>query len=103
MSTKHHTDTESNVSEQHKTVHAPRYRVIMHNDDYTTMEFVVEILQSIFHQNPTDATHTMLTIHTDGQAVCGCYGYEIAETKIAQAHQCATTAGYPLRCSMEKA
>jgi len=100
MATKTDNSPNSDTITRHDSAQPPRYQVIMHNDDYTTMEFVIEVLQTIFRKNPADATHVMLTIHTQGQAVCGNYPYEVAETKVAQAHQRASAAGYPLRCSM---
>ncbi len=79
------------------------YRVLMHNDDYTTMEFVVHALELVFHQPPAEAHRVMLNIHTQGVGVCGTYPYEIAETKVARVHGLARQAGYPLRCTLEKA
>ncbi|MDL2216765.1 ATP-dependent Clp protease adaptor ClpS [Desulfovibrio sp. OttesenSCG-928-M14] len=84
-------------------VREPRnYRVFLHNDDYTTMEFVVEILVSIFHKSPDEATLVMLAIHENGIGLCGVYTEEVAETKVAQVHARARKAGFPLRCSMEE-
>ncbi|MEA3465821.1 MAG: ATP-dependent Clp protease adaptor ClpS [Thermodesulfobacteriota bacterium] len=103
MTTKIHSTPDSETVSQRKNAQPPRYHVIMHNDDYTTMEFVIEMLRGIFRKSSAEATHLMLMIHTEGQAVCGCYTYEIAETKIAQAHRCAKNAGHPLRCSMDRA
>jgi len=80
----------------------PLYRVIMHNDDYTTMEFVVEVLQQVFRRSPTEANMIMLNIHFKGQGLCGTYPFEVAETKVSKVHELAREAGYPLRCSMEK-
>jgi len=80
----------------------PLYRVIMHNDDYTTMEFVVEVLQQVFRRSPTEANMIMLNIHYKGQGICGTYPFDIAETKIAKVHEKSREAGYPLRCSMER-
>ncbi|MDY0190104.1 MAG: ATP-dependent Clp protease adaptor ClpS [Desulfuromonas sp.] len=102
MATKTNSTAENISATAKKTAQPPKYNVIMHNDDYTTMEFVIETLQSVFHKNPTEATHLMLTIHQKGNAICGCYSYEIAETKIAQAHKLANAAGHPLRCSMDR-
>lgn len=79
-----------------------RYRVLLHNDDYTTMEFVVEVLVTIFHKNLEEATAIMLTVHERGMAVCGVYTAEIAETRISRVHDKARKAGFPLRCSMEE-
>ncbi len=79
-----------------------RYRVLLHNDDYTTMEFVVEVLTIIFQKTLEQATAIMLAVHEKGLGVCGVYTEEIAETKVAQVHDRARKAGFPLRCSMEE-
>lgn len=79
----------------------PMYRVLMHNDDYTTMEFVVEMLVSVFHKKTEDAVRIMLRIHKNGIGVCGVYTGDVAETKIASVHAQAQDRGYPLQCSME--
>lgn len=78
------------------------YRVLLHNDDYTTMEFVVEILVHIFHKTIEDATRIMLNVHERGIGVCGVYTFEVAETKVDTVHSIARDHGYPLKCSMEK-
>jgi ATP-dependent Clp protease adaptor protein ClpS len=84
-------------------IRAPRrYRVLLHNDDYTTMEFVVEVLVTIFRKSLEEATAIMLAVHEQGLAVCGVYTEEIAETRISQVHGKAREAGFPLRCSMEE-
>jgi len=93
--------TRSKVKSQVRT--PPRYQVLLHNDDYTTMEFVVSVLESIFHQPPTEANRIMLQVHMQGRGVCGVYPFEIAETKIHQVHSQAREAGFPLKCSMEEA
>jgi ATP-dependent Clp protease adaptor protein ClpS len=77
------------------------YRVILHNDDYTTMEFVIEVLQKIFHKNSQEAEEIMWTVHEKGQAVCGVYTYEIAETKVEQVKLKARQNGFPLLATME--
>ncbi len=79
------------------------YHVIMHNDDYTTMEFVVEVLSDIFHKSYEEAVEIMLTIHEKGKGVCGTYTYEIAETKVHQTIKRARANQFPLRVTMEKA
>lgn len=78
------------------------FRVLMHNDDYTTMEFVVQVLEAVFHKGPTDANRIMLSVHTRGVGVCGTFPYEIAETKVAKVHSMAREEGFPLRCSLEE-
>jgi ATP-dependent Clp protease adaptor protein ClpS len=79
------------------------YRVILHNDDYTTMEFVIEVLEAIFHKSPSEAFRIMMLVHTRGHGVCGAYPYEVAETKVGLVHDRAREQGYPLRASMEEA
>ena len=80
----------------------PLYRVILLNDDYTTMEFVVEILMLIFNKAPEDAARIMLNVHHNGIGVCGVYTFEVAETKVDAVHSIAREKGFPLKCSMEK-
>ncbi len=81
----------------------PMFMVLMHNDDYTTMEFVVEALTVVFHKSPTEANRIMLHIHFKGSGVCGAYPYEIAETKVSKVHDMARKEDFPLRCSLEQA
>lgn len=85
-----------------KTASPPLFKVLMHNDDYTTMEFVVDMLESIFHLPPTEANRIMLQIHMSGVGVCGVFPYEIAETKVHQVRQRARQEEYPLECSLEE-
>jgi len=80
----------------------PMYRVLLHNDDYTTMEFVVEVLRQVFHKPPAEATRIMLLVHRSGTGLCGVYTEEIAETKVALVRHLARKNGYPLQCSMEE-
>lgn len=77
------------------------FRVLMHNDDYTTMDFVVAVLQSVFQKPTEEAVRIMLNIHHEGIGMCGVYPADIAETKIDTVHAQAQAHGYPLRCSME--
>ncbi len=79
----------------------PWYRVLLHNDDYTTMDFVVEILQKVFHKSPVEATSIMLSVHKKGVGECGVFTAEIAETKVELVHHLAKKHGFPLQCSME--
>jgi ATP-dependent Clp protease adaptor protein ClpS len=79
------------------------YRVILHNDDYTTMQFVVEVLEGIFLKSPAEAHRIMMHVHTRGHGVCGAYPHEVAETKVSLVHERARTEGFPLRASMEEA
>jgi ATP-dependent Clp protease adaptor protein ClpS len=78
-----------------------KYLVILHNDDYTTMDFVVEILQRFFQKSETEASDLMLQVHQKGQAVCGIYPYEIAETKVIQVKEYSRSRGFPLKCTVE--
>jgi ATP-dependent Clp protease adaptor protein ClpS len=94
--------TRSEVRNRTRTKRPPMFTVLMHNDDYTTMEFVVEALIAVFHKSPTEANRIMLHIHFKGSGVCGAYPYEIAETKISKVHDMARKEGYPLRCSLEQ-
>ena len=80
-----------------------RYRVLLHNDDYTTMEFVVWVLQAVFHHDETTATEIMLHVHRRGIGVAGVYSREIAETRVAEVEQLARAHEFPLRCSVEEA
>jgi ATP-dependent Clp protease adaptor protein ClpS len=79
------------------------FKVLLHNDDYTTMEFVVHVLMIVFHKPVEEATRIMLNVHKKGLGVCGVYTYEIAETKIDTVTRLARDSGHPLKCTMEKA
>lgn len=81
----------------------PLYRVILVNDDYTPMQFVVGILESVFGLERTAATRVMLEVHTKGKGICGVYSYEIAETKVAQVMTIAQQQQHPLLCTLEEA
>jgi ATP-dependent Clp protease adaptor protein ClpS len=87
---------------QPKIKRPPLYRVVLLNDDYTPMEFVVDILETIFGMERTRATQVMLEVHTKGKGVCGVYNFEIAETKVAQVMGMAQQHQHPLLCEMEK-
>lgn len=84
-----------------QTRQPPLFKVLMHNDDYTTMEFVVEVLESVFRKPATEASRIMLHIHFKGVGVCGIFPYEVAETKVARVHALARSRGYPLRCTLD--
>lgn len=105
MAGKHEDDPEHGVAlkTREKTrIRRPRmYRVILHNDDYSPMDFVVRLLQTIFRKSESDATKVMLEVHHKGSGVAGVYTHEIAETKVAQVHMLARQNDCPLIASME--
>lgn len=80
----------------------PMYKVVLFNDDFTTMDFVVIVLMAVFHKSPDEAKNLMLAVHKKGSAVCGVYPFVIAETKVAQVHAMANQYKYPLRCTIEE-
>lgn len=86
-----------------KVAKPPLYKVVMHNDDYTPMDFVVEVLQSFFRMPRDKAVQVMLVVHTRGKAVAGTYSAQIAETRTAQVNDYARVHQHPLLCTMEKA
>lgn len=79
----------------------PLYKVVLHNDDYTTMEFVVWVLQTVFHHDEATATAIMLHVHRNGIGIAGIYTYDIAETRAAEVEALARAQEYPLRCTVE--
>jgi ATP-dependent Clp protease adaptor protein ClpS len=79
-----------------------QYRILLLNDDYTTMEFVVTVVMTVFHKPLPEATKIMLDVHKKGKGTVGIYSYDIAVTKINQVHQLARQNGFPLKCTMEK-
>ncbi len=78
------------------------YKVLLHNDDYTSMEFVVAILEKIFRKNTSEASQIMLNVHQEGVGIAGVYTREICETKVVIVHDLARQSEFPLRCSIEK-
>ena len=93
---------EGAATEEREEVKRPRrYRVLLHNDDYTTMDFVVMVLEEIYRKPANEAMRIMLNVHEKGIGQCGVYTAEIAETKVKTVHTLARDNGYPLRCSME--
>jgi ATP-dependent Clp protease adaptor protein ClpS len=88
---------------QQKTREPVKYRVLLHNDNYTTMDFVVEIIIQIFHKPAAEATKLMLEVHKKGSAIAGIYPYDIALTKVNEVHALAKKNEFPLRCSTEEA
>jgi ATP-dependent Clp protease adaptor protein ClpS len=96
-----HEDGEIVLEERPKTKEPRRFVVIFHNDDYTTQEFVVHVLMSVFHRDSTEATRIMLQVHHKGWGVAGTYSREVAETKVDQVQNYAKERGHPLRVTCE--
>ena len=90
------------VKTKPKTMKPSMYKVLMLNDDYTPMEFVVHILERFFNKNLQEATRIMLHVHRRGVGICGVYTYEIAETKVTQVMDFARQHQHPLQCTLEK-
>jgi len=90
------------TQERKKTKRPDRYKVLLYNDDYTSMDFVVSILVGVFGKSPAAATQIMLQVHKGGHGVAGVYVREVAETKVATVHRLAEERGYPLRSGVEK-
>ncbi len=106
MSKNSSVDVNSNIeleADKAKVSPPPMYKVILNNDDYTPMDFVIEVLTKFFRMDSEKATQLMLTVHYKGKAVCGMYTAEIAETKVMQVNQYARNNQHPLKCTMEKA
>lgn len=95
------TGTDVITRDDQKTAIPRRYKVILLNDNYTSMEFVVLVLRSVFHKHQSEAETVMLAVHEKGAGVAGVYTKEIAETKIALVHHLARQNEFPLRCTME--
>lgn len=92
------------ATEREQKVERPRlFKVLLHNDDYTTMEFVVMVLMTVFHHAEQEAVRIMLHVHQKGVGIAGVFAYEIAETKAAKVMRLAREHEYPLRCSVEPA
>jgi ATP-dependent Clp protease adaptor protein ClpS len=85
-----------------QTKEPERYKVVLLNDDYTTMDFVVEILESIFNKTPAEAFRIMMQVHTQGRGLCGVYTFEVAETKAAAVEERARENSFPLKAVLEK-
>jgi len=96
-------DNDTIVKDREETKEPDEFRVILLNDDYTTMEFVVAVLMSVFHKSLIESTHIMLDVHKKGRGVVGLYTYDIALTKLSRVHTMARDNGFPLKCIMEKA
>lgn len=95
--TKTHTMEKTDVTEP------PMYKVILNNDDYTTMDFVVMVLMIVFHKTKDEAEAIMINVHKQGRGLCGIYTYDVAETKVKQVELIADKHKFPLKCTMEEA
>jgi ATP-dependent Clp protease adaptor protein ClpS len=93
---------EENVQIEERTKEPPKYKVILLNDDYTTFDFVIQVLVVVFKKPQIEAVQITMDVHKRGHGLCGIYTKEIAETKVATVHQMSETAGFPLRCVMEE-
>ena len=93
---------ESEVKSDQEICEPKLYRVILCNDDYTTMDFVIEILISVFHKPAAEAMRIMVDVHKKGKGLCGVYTYDIATTRIDRVHQLARKREFPLKCSLEE-
>jgi ATP-dependent Clp protease adaptor protein ClpS len=96
-------DAELQIEEETAAREPKMYRVVLHNDHYTTMEFVVEVLVNVFAKSSPEATQIMLDVHRRGSGECGVFSRDIARTKVAQVHALARQHEFPLRCSYEEA
>lgn len=97
-------NTEDGVATKDKTQvnRPPMFKVLLHNDDYTTMEFVILVLETVFNKTTEVASQIMMNVHKEGIGVAGIYTRDVAETKVALVHDLARTNQYPLKCSMEQ-
>jgi ATP-dependent Clp protease adaptor protein ClpS len=85
-----------------KTKKPRLFMVVLHNDDYTTMEFVIHVLEGVFNKSPEDAYRIMMQVHLQGKGACGAYPWEVAETKVDTVHEMARAEGFPLRATVEE-
>ncbi|MBF0131365.1 MAG: ATP-dependent Clp protease adapter ClpS [Magnetococcales bacterium] len=95
-------DTDATTTFKSKTQEPPSYKVVLLNDDFTPMDFVVDLIMTFFRQSLEDATRIMLNVHYEGRGVCGIYPREIAETKVFEVNNHAHRSGHPLKCLMEQ-
>jgi ATP-dependent Clp protease adaptor protein ClpS len=100
--TRRDTGTDASVAEKARPKTPKQYKVILLNDDYTTMEFVVHVLETIFMKTPSEAVQVMLQVHKHGKGVAGVFTKQIAEAKIEIVHKRAQVEGFPLKCVMEE-
>lgn len=97
-----HTDEDLEIKDQQEIKPPSLFKVFLLNDDYTTMEFVVHILEKVFRKNTVEATQIMLNVHKNGKGLAGVYTKGIAETKVSKVHELAQLNEFPLQCTMEK-
>ena len=101
--TRHENEGLAFADSRQKTQEPPMYKVLLLNDDYTTMDFVIMVLEVVFHKDDQEATQIMLKVHQEGQGVAGVFTRDMAETKVAIVHELAHKNEHPLKCSIEKA
>ena len=101
LSSEESLDGELDTIEDVKFKRPKKYLVILHNDDYTTMEFVIYVLQNVFGKTFEEAKVVMLNVHNNGKGVCGTYTYEVAESKASKVENLAKENGHPLMCTIE--
>jgi len=89
------------LDHQEKLSRPPMYQVVMLNDDFTPMDFVVSVLMRVFHKSAPEAERIMLKIHYEGRGICGVYPHDVAETRVELVHQLARSSEHPLKCVME--
>ncbi len=97
----HDSNVETVTQKRTELKRPQRYRVLLHNDDYTSMEFVTAVLMHVFHHNAANASAIMLSVHRTGIGVAGIYTHEIATEKVSRTMRLAEEAGHPLQCTME--
>jgi ATP-dependent Clp protease adaptor protein ClpS len=94
--------SEPGVTVEEELKEPRQFKVLLHNDDYTSMDFVVEVLMNVFGKSETEAFAVMMSVHEKGIGLCGIFTAEVAETKVQIVHQMARARSFPLRCSMEE-
>ena len=97
-----HHDTETGLAHKERLAVPRMYKVLLHNDDYTTMDFVVEVLTKVFHKSVEEANKIMMDVHKRGVGICGVYTLDIAATKTLQVREMARERQFPLKCSYEE-
>lgn len=102
MGTKNSGKSSTEVAERVKVTEPKLFRVYLLNDDYTTMDFVVNILETVFNKAPAEAVQVMMHVHKNGRGLCGIFPKQIAETKVVTVHQLARARKFPLKCIMEE-